>query len=172
MLLQSQQLLNSDVLSLHTGRVIASTYGLIINPDKLEVVGFYCESGGNKDPDILLTQDVRDIAPGKLLVNSHEAVAPASELIRLKDLLDLKFTILDKQVKTESGKRLGKVEEYVVETNSFMIQKLYVKQSILKNLTANSLVIDRQQIIEVSNSAITVTDATVSSPAEAPAQIA
>jgi uncharacterized protein YrrD len=166
MLLQSNQLEGASVVSLHTGQVIGQLDKPIIDPHKLEVAGFYCLQPRNKDESmVLLTQDIRDITPGKVLINSADEITSASHLIRLEETIKIGFSIVGKPVRTESKKRLGKVEDYVVDTDTFEVQKIYVKQSLLKNFTVHSLVIDREQIIDVTDRQITVADATMAKPA-------
>jgi len=168
MLLQSSQLAHGRVISLHTGQQVASLTNPILSPHKLEVVGFYCEDGrGQKTA--LLSQDIREAAPGKVLIDSEDEITAVGELIRLQGVIDINFTLIGKLVKSVSKKRLGKVEEYIIDTLNFEIQKLYVKQSLLKSFAMQSLVIDRQQIVEVSDKFITVEDAIIVKPAVATA---
>lgn len=172
MLLQSRQISGAQILSLHTGRPIAQVNEPIINPHNLEVVGFYVANPRSRQqPLVLLSNDVRDIAPKKVLVNSADELTAATDLVRLQDTLKIRFSLLGKLVKTTSKRRLGRVEEYVIDTESNLVQKIYVKQSLLKSLAVNSLVIDRQQIVEVTDRQITVSDATVAKPAVAPQRV-
>lgn len=168
MLLQSSQLAHGRVISLHTGQQVAVLTNPILSPHKLEVVGFYCEDDLGKKT-ALLSQDIREAAPGKVLIDSEDEITAVSELIRLQDVIDINFTLIGKLVKSVSKERLGKVEEYIIDTLNFEIQKLYVKQSLLKSFAMQSLVIDKQQIVEVSDKFITVEDAVIAKPAVATA---
>jgi uncharacterized protein YrrD len=169
MLLQSKQLLSARIMSLHTGHSIGRLAQPIINPHKLEIVAFYCESQKRQnDPAILLTRDIRDASSGKVLIDSTDELTSVSHLIRLKEFIDLNFKLPEKTVKTVAKRRLGKVDEYVVDTLNFLVQKLYVKQSLFRSLSVQNLVIDRQQIIEVTDKEIVVEEATIPEPAVAP----
>lgn len=162
MLLQSKQLVGARIMSLHTGTPVGQLGEAIIDPHKLEVVAFYCErQNRNSEELILLVQDVREATANKVLVDSVDELSTAEHLIRLQEVLKLRFGLIDKNVKTVSKKRLGKVDEYVVDTLNFEIQKLYVKQPFLKSLAMQTVVIDRTQIVEVNDRQITVDDATV-----------
>lgn len=166
MLLQSSQLAHGRVISLHTGQQVATLSSPILSPHKLEVVGFYCENGrGQKIA--LLSQDIREAAPGKILIDSEDELTAVNDLVRLQDVININFSLIGKSVKSLSKKRLGKVEEYIMDTLNFEIQKLYVKQSLFKSFAMQSLVIDRQQIVEVSDKYITVEDAVIAKPAVA-----
>lgn len=171
MLVRSKQLAESQVLSLHTGQVIARLVAPIINPHQLEVIGFYVDHAKNKqEAMVLLAGDIRQSQAGRVFINSVDELTTISDLIRLKDLIEIKYVVTDKPVRTVSKKKLGKVEEYAVDTLTWQIQKLYVKRSVFKSFSTHSLVIDRQQVLEVSDSEITVNDAVVNQPVVVPQQ--
>lgn len=171
MLVQSKQLVGGSVVSLHTGQALGALAEIIINPHKLEILGFFVEHPKSREePQVLLARDIRQVQGNRVFINSIDELTAASELVRFKDTLELHFNLLDKVVKTASKHRLGKVEEYAIDSLSWEIQKLYVKQSVLKNFTQHSLVIDRVQVVEVSDQQITVNDAVVNQRAGVPVQ--
>lgn len=159
MLQLSGSLLNQPVLSLRTGGIVATTTSAIINPNNLKVEGFYClDSFERKKRLILLYQDIRDVIAQGFVVNDHDVLADPDELVRLKDLLELKFELLGKTVSTVSKEKLGKVVDYAADTGTMYVQKLYVGQSIFKNIAGGSLGIERTQIVEITDRKIIVQD--------------
>lgn len=163
MLLQSKNLINTAVISLHTGHPVGQLQEPIIDPHKLEVVGFYV--GGqwtenHTEQLILLTSDIRDLNPKRAMINSLDELASKSDLHRLKDILQIKYEIIQKGVRTEGGKRLGKVDDFVIDNTSFEIQKLYVRQSLFKSVSDHSLIVDRTQIVEVNDKNVIVAETT------------
>jgi uncharacterized protein YrrD len=170
MLQLSSSLLNRPVLSLRTGGVVATTTTPIINPTNLKIEGFYCvDAFQRKNTVILLYQDIRDVIPQGFVVNDHDALAEPEELVRLKSTMDLKFDLMGKQVKTVSKQKVGKVVDYATETTTMFVQKIYVGQSLLRNLTGGSLGIDRTQIVEITDRKIVVQDLSQRVPAGAKA---
>jgi uncharacterized protein YrrD len=147
---------NKQVLSLRTGGVIASVMQPIINPNNLKIIGFYCQDRFDKNPLILLGQDIREVAPQGYIVNDHEVLVDQSELIRDKEIIKLNFVLLGKQVVTVGKKRLGKVNDYAVDMDSLYITKLYVVQPLLKNISGGQLAVDRDQIVEITNKKIVI----------------
>lgn len=163
MLLQSSQLARGRVISLHTSQAIATLGEPIINPNTLSVEAYYCQAAtGQKQA--LLTKDIREAAPGKVLVDSVDEITAVDQLMRLQEIINLRFNLIGKRVRTTGKKHLGKVEEYIVDTLNFQITKLYVKQSVLKSFSLQSKVIDRSQIIEVSDHYVVVEEATTTEP--------
>jgi uncharacterized protein YrrD len=158
MLQLSQALLNRPVLSLRTGTTIGTVSTPIINPNNLKIEGFYCQDKFDKKQRILLYQDIRDIMPQGFVVDDHESLSEAHELIRLQDIIKLEFTLIGKPVITQSKDKVGRVSDFATEVETMYIQKLYVSQPLLKSLTSGSLSIDRSQIMEITNRRIIIAD--------------
>lgn len=156
MLQLSKDLTNRAVLSLRTGGPIATAIEPIINPNNLKIEGFYCTDRFNKKTLVLLQQDIRDSLPQGLVVNDHDVLAFPEELVRLKNILELQFKLIDKPVVTTSKTKLGKVSDYAADSESLYIQKLYVSQSLIKSFSGGQLSVDRNQIIEITNHKIVV----------------
>ena len=156
MLQLSNSLLNRPVLSLRTGAPVATTTSAIINPNNLKIEGFYCQDRYEKRTPILLTQSIRDILPQGIVINDYDDLSDQDELVRLKDVLDLSFELIGKNVVTQGKERLGKVNDYAADNQTLFVQKIYVTQSILKSLNTGQLSIDRNQIIEITNKKIVI----------------
>jgi sporulation protein YlmC with PRC-barrel domain len=118
---------------------------------------------------VLLYQDIRDVIDQGFVVNDHDVLVEPEELIRLKNLMDQRFELLGKQVITSGKQKIGKVVDYATEVTTMYVQKIYVGQSILKNLAGGNLGIDRTQIIEITDKKIVVQDLAQRVPAGAKA---
>ncbi len=158
MLQLSSSLLKKSVLSLRTGTPIATITSAIINPNNLKIEGFYCEDKFSKDHLILLYQDIRDILPQGFVVNDHDVLVEPEDLVRLKDILDLEFDLINKQVVTIDKQKVGKVSDYATETTTMFVQKIYVSRSILKSLSTGTLSVDRSQINEITPNRIIINE--------------
>lgn len=170
MLQLSGSLINRPVLSLRTGGVVATTTVAIINPNNLKVEGFFCaDSIDHKRTLVLLYQDIRDFIAQGFVIDDHDMLAEPGELIRLKDILDLHFELLGKQVVTTDKQKIGKVVDYATDTMTMYVQKIYVGQSIFKSFAGGSLGVDRTQIVEITDRKIVVQDLAQKVPAGAKA---
>ena len=145
-------------MSLRTGQQVATTTKVIINPNNLKIEGFYCADRFKHKELILLYQDIREVIPQGIVINDHDVLAEPEDLVRLKDILQLDFQLLGKQVVTLSKQRLGKVTDFATEIETMYIQKIYVSQGLLKGLTHGNLGIDRNQINEITDKKIIVND--------------
>ena len=164
----SQSFLNQPVMSLRSGAQVAQTLEAIINPNNLKIEGFYCQDSVNrKQRLVLLSQDIRDVLPQGIAVNDHDVLSEVDELVRLKEITKLNFTLLGKPVVTVSKQRVGKVSDYAVELETMYIGKLYVAQSVIKSLSGGGLTIERSQIAEITNRKIVIQDLLQGTPAGA-----
>jgi hypothetical protein len=143
------------LLSLRTGSAIGSVVGHLINPHTLKVDALWVRIGGFKQPFLLLIQDIREVSLQGIVINDHDVAIEPSEALRLKPIIDLNFELIDKKV-VSSHLPIGKVADYALNKDSFMIEKLYVEPTVWKKLQANRLTIDRTQIIEVSHTHVRV----------------
>jgi uncharacterized protein YrrD len=168
MLQLSEFLHNRNILSLRAGEAVATAIGPIVNPNNLKVEGFYCQDRFEKKELILLVQDIREILKDGFVVDDYEKLVEPEELVRLKDILDLHFELIGKPVETIDKERVGKVNEFAVETDSMIIMKLYAHQPLFKSLTGGTLSIDRNQIHEITPKRIIINELLKTAPATAP----
>lgn len=143
-------------MSLRTGGPIATLLLPIINPDNLYIEGWHVEDNRSKQQLVLLSNDIREVLPQGFVVNDHEVLVVASELVRLKEIIALRFNLLGLKVNSENGTRYGKINDYAFETKNLFIQKLYVSQSLVKNFNGGTLSIDRSQIVEVTDKRVVI----------------
>lgn len=153
---------NRHILSLRTGGPIGFASWPIINYKNLKIEGWHAKAHGEKGAMILPVGELRDIIAKGLVVNDHDAITPAEDMIRLKDVIDEEYELIGSSVETETGSKLGKVTDYAVENKTLFVQKLYISQNILRSLsslTKPQLIIDRSQIIDVTSEKIVVKEA-------------
>lgn len=155
MLFLSTRLVNLPIVSLRTGGRIGVALGPIINPHNLHIDGFYCESIHEKGTKILLDIAIREFSAQGIVVNDHNDLGDPDELVRLQPIIELGFDPVGKTI-IASGKKVGKVSEYAIDHASLFIQKLYAQPPVWRGLSAQKLVFDRNSVIEVTNTTITV----------------
>ncbi|MGA3150449.1 MAG: hypothetical protein ABSD10_02460 [Candidatus Saccharimonadales bacterium] len=164
MLRLSASLRNQPVLSLRSGDQITTAIEPIINPHNLKIVGWWCKAPAGKEL-VLLADNVREIMPNGLAVNDDADLSDRKDLVRHDDILKIRFQLLDKLVKTKRQK-LGKVSDFSYNDGLF-VQKLYVARSLAKVFSKDeTLLIDRTQILEVTDNYILVRDSDVKATEE------
>lgn len=148
-------------MSLQSGSTLGTTTEEIIDPRKLQIIAYYVHGPRITETSILHTSDIREVGPLGFIVDTADEIMTLDDsLVRLNEVIGFHFQLLGKQVIDDTKKKLGKVVEYTLESESFMIQKLHVSQNLLKNIKSSSLIIHRSQIIEINDKAVIVRSAT------------
>ncbi len=162
MLVNASRLLNYPVLSLHVGGPVAWVDAEVVDPEKLKIVAFYVSGPAAKnDPEvgeILETEDVREFSNLGMIVDSVEDFVNQGDVVKLDKVLELNFSLFGLKVETKKGSKLGKITDFVVDTDSFMVHQLVVKRPAVKALLDPELIIPRKEIVEVNDYKIIVKD--------------
>jgi sporulation protein YlmC with PRC-barrel domain len=158
----ASKLIGLPILSLQNAETITRVTDLVMAIESLEVIAVICEPHPQigKHP-VLLLRDVRQVAIDCLLVNTAEDLVEAEDIVRLAPLLERGFDPRGLRVVTDLKRRIGTVEDYTINLQTYHLQKIYVRQSLVHSWMGASLIIDRAQILEVSEREFVVRDATV-----------
>jgi len=157
MLILGTRLLNTPVMSLQTGGKLGHTQKPIIDPSNLKIVAFEVDGPLlSERPALLRIADIREMGRVGMIINSNDEIIGVHDVIKIEKLYELGFPLLNMPVIDDTKHRLGKVEDYTVDTDSFVIQQLTVKRGFLKGLTDTGLLISRTQIIEINDNEIIV----------------
>lgn len=157
MLVLQDQLVGTPIMSLQTGAPLGLSAEPIVDPRRLQIVAFYCEGQQIEfHPAILHTEDIREFGSLGIIVDSAESIMPPDDLVRLKEILDFQFSLEAKAVIEEDGRKLGKVTNYSVDTESFYIIKLHIKPTLLQSFNSSEFIVDRTQIKTITDDEIIV----------------
>lgn len=162
MLLPIKNLLGTPIMSLQTGSELAHTTEPIIDPRQMTIVAFYVEGKLlEASPSVLHISDIRELSDIGLIIDDSDKLMGTDGLVRLQEVIDYGFELNGVQVVDERGHKLGKVADYAIEPDTYMVQQIYTEQSIIKSLSHVSNIIHRSQIVSVTNEKIIVKSPTV-----------
>lgn len=141
--------------------MIAKTREAIIDPSDLKIIGFYLtgpEVGNGENGDILQVRDIREFSNLGMVIDSADEFVYADDVIKLKEVVDINFQLIDKKVETKKKTKLGKVIGYTVTPEDFMIQQIIVQRPFMKSFLDPELIIGRSEIVNVDDEKIIVKD--------------
>jgi sporulation protein YlmC with PRC-barrel domain len=161
---QATQLQTMPIISLQTGATVAWVLEPIIDTAKLEILAFRCDATEQKRPLILMARDIRQISPEGVLVDNEEELTNPEDIVRLKVILKSSYNPIGKHVVSDTGRKLGNVDDYTINLETARVQKLHVRQPMFRSWLTPGLLIDRTQIIDITPRQITVRDAAVKAP--------
>lgn len=151
------QITSTPVMSLQTGEPLAVLSNPVINPDNLKIIAYYLE-GPRLDnyPSFIRIEDIREIANQGAIIDSSEDIVSQDDIISLKKIIQINFKLLGIKVVEETGRKIGKVSDYTVDVKNFFIVQLYIQNNRLRNFNESTVIVHRDQIIEVSDNQIVV----------------
>ncbi len=157
MLIQGSQLIDTPIMGLQTGTELAKISSAIINPHDLSIIA-YEVTGANLDhhPSLLRTADIREVSDIGMIIDSNDEFIEVNDVIKIKDIYELHFQLIDKHVIDEKQNKIGKVTDYTLEVDGFVIQQLNIKRPLLKSFSDAELLVHRSQIIEINDTTIVI----------------
>lgn len=157
MLILGSRLHDTPVMSLQTGTRLAKTVAPLIDPANLKIMAYEVDGPLlTEHPSFLRTDDIREMGTIGMIIDSTDELVGLHDVIKLEKLHEKNFQLIGMAVIDEHKHKLGKVEDYTIETGDFIIQQLNVKRGIIKGITDAGLLIHRSQITEINDSAIIV----------------
>jgi uncharacterized protein YrrD len=157
MLILGSQLDGTSVLGLQTGAKLAQITKPVIDPANLKIVAYILQGPLlSEHPSLLMTSDVRELSSIGMIVDSNDEFIGLEDVVKIEQLFKLNFNIVGMSVIDETKHKLGKIEDYSVDSESFIIEQLNVKRGIIKGITETSLLIHRSQIVEINDKHIIV----------------
>ncbi len=160
MLVVGSNLKDMPVLSLHVGGEVARTKQAVIDPENLSICA-YTVAGPliDNDPeigDILDMRDVREFSSEGLIIDSTDRFVNQEDVIRINDIMKLNFDLVGLKVVTSKGKKIGKVVDYTLDSNTFMVYQIIVQRPLMESFIDPQLTINRSQIVEIDDYKITI----------------
>lgn len=156
-------LIDMPIMSLQTGTQLGVTTAAIVDPSKLMVVAFYASNlSSRSETYVLHPSDIREISELGFIVDSDTKLMPLDGLVRLQKIIDENFELIGLRTIDEDNRKLGRVANYGVETESYSVQQLYTEQSLIRSFFYTGHTIHRSQIINVTNTQIVVKSSRIS----------
>lgn len=157
MLVLGSRFNNTPVMGIQTGARLATTSRALIDPRNLTIVAYEVEGPLLiEHPSFLRTNEIREIGPIGMIIDDSDDIIGLEDVITLKKLYELNFELIGLTVIDENKRKLGKVQEYTLESGGFVIQQLHVKRGVLSGFNDTGLLIGRSQIVEITDTEVVV----------------
>ena len=159
MLVNASKLVGTSILSVQAGRPIATVSELIIDPNSLKTVAFKVNGPMvNRNENILDVSSVREYSNYGIVIDDIDELMAAGDIIKISKVLELNFNLIGLKVETKKGSNLGKVVDYTLTPEDFMVQQIIVKRPMIKRFVDPELTIPRKEIVEIDDYKIIVKD--------------
>ena len=159
MLVSANRLIGTPILSMQSASPIGTISNSIVDPDTFKIIAFYIDSPiADKSTNILDTKSIREYSRYGCVVDSIEELIGKTDVVRINQVIDLNFSLTGLKVETKKGTNLGKVIDFTVTSEDFIIQQIIVKRPLIKSFSDPELTIPRKEIIEVTDYKVIVKD--------------
>lgn len=164
MLILGSRLLNSPIMSLQTGAKLAQASKPLIDPATFRITAYEVDGPLlTQRPSFISTQDIREYGRLGMIIDSSDELLALDDVIKIKQIYELRFSLIGIRVIDENKRKLGKVEDYTLDTDNFVIQQITVRRGFFQGITDTGFLVNRSQIIEVSDDYIVVKSPSVKS---------
>lgn len=146
-------------MSVQASGQVASVASPIIDPDSFKILAFYVDGpAANSGTNILDISSIREYSHLGMVIDSEDELVGSDDVIKIKDAIALRFDPVGLKVESKKGSKLGKVIDFTVTSEDFVIQQIIVKRPAIKSLMDSELTIHRREIVEVTDDKIVVKD--------------
>ena len=160
MLVYASKILGTKVISVQAGGTIGVIDGIIVEPDNLKVIAF--KVGGplvaKSENYILDINSIREYSTFGIVIDHIEELVAPSDIVKIAKVLELNFDLINLKVETKKGSKLGKVIDYTISNEDFIVQQIIIKRPLIKSLVDPELTIPRKEIVEITDYKIIVKD--------------
>ena len=158
MLYEAKSLINLPIISLDSGRILGSATDIIIDPENGKLLGLLSISGFLSSKKATAFNDIYECNADAILVKDDESVVNIAKLVRIEKVVGQKIFLLKNKVVTESGKRLGRVSDFVINIDLGILVKIYVEDYLWKGYSQSTLVVPAHNIVSIEHKKIIVND--------------
>lgn len=161
MLISSNRLIGTPVLSLHLGGPIGRVTSEIVDPEDLKIVALNVDgpqTGDGDHGDILDVRSVREFSNIGMIIDSIDDLVSEGDVVKFDKIIELNFNVVGLEVKTKRGIKLGKITSYTFDPETMQIMQFIVKRPFVKSFLDPELIIGRSQIKEVNDYELIVKD--------------
>ena len=160
MLVYASKLIGTPVLSVRAGGAVSAISEIIVDPNQLKIIAFRLSGGvvGGSNPDLLDVSSIREYSSMGFVIDDIEELVADDEVVRLSEVLELNFNLIGLKAEAKSGSKLGKVIDYTVNSDDFLVQQLIVHRPTFKSFIDPELTIPRREIAEVTDYKVIIKD--------------
>lgn len=160
MLVYASRLIGTPVLSVQAGGRIAVIAEPIVDPDNLKIIAFKLAGPliAKSNANILDVKSIREYSNYGIVIDDIDELIEKDDVVKISDVLRLNFALNGLKVETKKGSKLGKIEDYTLTSEDFVVQQLIVKRPMIKSFIDPELTIPRKEIVEITDYKIIVKD--------------
>jgi|GEM_PF-1256719 len=148
------KLVGRYIYELENQTKIGSVADLIIEGSEPKIAAFVLESllPLRSQLKVISSEDVVGLEDSLVYIKGEESIIKLSEVVKLADYFNDGLTGIGQEVVTRDGQKIGKVADYLVDSETLEIRKIYAKSLL------NERVISSNEIYKIEKKKIIIND--------------
>lgn len=151
-------IIGSRVLLFQERAQIGPAADVIIDPADGAFLGISVLDSVEKRKKVIPASEIKGFGTGFVLARDFKSLTEIDDVVRIKKVIEDDVNILGAKVETESGQKLGKVENATIDLKLLALEKLYVNPPLSISFLSTQLIIPSAKIIEIQKKKIIVGD--------------
>lgn len=144
MMIEATKLINLPVAAEDSLSKIGLIRQIVVSPENGQILGFLVMTGFFGSLKALSIIDIRFWDANGLVTKTVENLVAPDEIVRMKNVLDQDINLMNMPAQTESGKSLGQVENFLIDTETSCVVKYY-----LRDMLGKTRVMSADQVVSI-----------------------
>jgi uncharacterized protein YrrD len=152
-LIEYSKLIGLPVFSLEDQNRAAELAGFFFDEKEAKIEVIIARTGGLfRKIKFISAKEIIEISKNALIIRDEESLVEPSEMVRFNKKMKKRAKIIGEKVVTKNGDFIGTVHDFVIESNSLSMTRLYVKKLF------DQRIIHASTIIKIEQKTITIKD--------------
>ena len=147
------QIIATEIIT-ETGHYAGRVSDVVVDPDTGKVLGFLV---GSKRQKIVASADIL-FWNQRVIIHDMSDIFDLEEIIKIEKIVKNNIPIINNKVVTKSGMQLGKVYDFAIHPQLFVLTKVFVTKSFLGVFGYDRKMIAHKNILEIKKDMIIVKD--------------
>ncbi len=127
MFVQITNLIGQPVYCVETHSALGRINNPVIDPENGQIIAFLVSTSFLGALKVLSIKDIIAVKADFLVIQKETALVEPEEIIKVAEILKKNIKVLENWAKTDKGEWLGKVEDLLIETETFSVTKYYIR---------------------------------------------
>lgn len=151
-------IIGSTVLLFQERAQIGPAADVIVDPVDGAFLGISVLDSVEKRKKVVPASEIKGFGPGFILIRDFKSLTEIEDVVRIKKVIEEDIKIIGSRVETESGQKLGKVENATIDLKLLALERLYVNPPLSISFLSTQLIIPSAKIIEIQKKRIIISD--------------
>ena len=146
MIVSYSQIIGSNILCIDEQAALGKVADIVLQKSDMKIKALLLHSAFFfVPPKVVIFDDITDFDRKAVIVQKEDDIVPINELVSVKQTLKAKMHGVRQRVYTKSGKYLGTVYDYTIDSASGLIYSIYVKHLLSDRILPRTVIRELNQ---------------------------